>query len=95
MEQSEMQRQNDHDLLIGMRVTLDSYILESRQNHLENTTKFTSLESRVQRLENGDMLAHATNIRKIRWQSWVVPAILYVCGELLLAWLAYSHVTRK
>jgi len=95
MEQNDMQRQNDHDLLIGMRVTLDSYILESRQNHIDGLAKFTSLEGRVQRLENGDMLAHASNIRKIRWQSWVVPAVLYVSGELLLAWLTYSHVTHK
>jgi len=86
-----MQRQNDHDLLIGMRVTLDSFVLEARQNHVENTSKFTSLETRVQRLENGDMIAHADNIKRIRWQSWIVPAVLYIVGELFIGWLAYNH----
>jgi hypothetical protein len=89
-----MQHQNDHDLLIGMRVTLDAYIIESRQNHSENLTKFTNLETRVQRLENGDLIAHATNIKRLRWQSWIVPAILYVLGQLFLAWLVYNRATK-
>lgn len=87
-------QQSDHDLLIGMKVTLDAYVLESRQNHIEHLARFTNLEGRVQRLENGDMIAHANNIKRIRWQSWIVPAILYIMGELFLGWLAYSHVAR-
>lgn len=41
----------DHDVLIGLKVTLDSFIAESRQARSEDGNRYADHESRIRALE--------------------------------------------
>lgn len=41
----------DHDVLIGIRVTLDGFITEYKQNRINDATRYADHEARIRALE--------------------------------------------
>lgn len=83
----------DHDVLIGLKVTLDSYIIEARQSRADENARYADHEARIRGLETvievnkGTQATTASNRRVlIEVFGLVISGIL-----ILVTWYTGHH----
>lgn len=80
----------DHDVLIGLKVTLDSFIAESRQARAEDGNKYADHEARIRNLEtaievNKGATARSSDNRRTVFE---VVGVLTAVGLIIATYLA-------
>lgn len=73
-------QQADHDLLIGIKVTLESFIVEYKQNRLDDASRYADHEHRIRALEDRQQQAAGGQISRKEIVAWVTLAAVIMGG---------------
>lgn len=86
-------QQADHDVLIGVKVTLDSFVSESRQNRADDTSRFADHEVRLRALETSIEVNKGTDTTKNDSKRTMIEVfgLMASFALLIITWYSGHH----